>query len=458
MPFCHICGSELESGAMFCEECGTPSKENKTAGAAASQHVIKITQEELDSIQPGYKPKPVKEVKPKPVSKELSVLAPLIEPVDEELPMPVIEETPVQSFQDSSYTDLSNTAEAKNIPVAAQPVKPMPVPGAERVSRQEPVRGEVKPKKSMVPVLVTVCSVCVAVIVALAFVIVFILKKGKNDNVRKPTEWTDYDDYDETDPPETTAFVTTEETTTTEEPTTEETTTEETTTEVTRETERPTETEKPETTPKPKATETTEAAETVAGNAKFKVSNAVSKKLDAAQYGTYVYKVPKITINGLNTDEANQKMKDDLSEYLVESGEPYQVTHTHYSNKNFVVIMVYCEKHSPPAMTRVYTISLKTGKIMTGSEIVKMYGITDKHFFKQVKATYNKVDFYCGGSESDLAAIRKTNLSRVSFKYITPYIGKKGHLSFVGYCDYYGNDSPGYIRFDATEKKLLTPS
>ena len=491
MPFCHNCGARLESGDMFCIKCGTKSKEFTrgevkdpepvTVNPEKEQAVIIPEIEPVAEVKPEPKPEPVVETKSEPVSENTVVMNPVTEPVQEAKPepeakvedeiiripavepvsepvvetkpepesKPEIEEIPIQAVeQENFFTEFKKAAEVKPETITEKPAE------IEKVSKSDPdiaensVEKKAKAKleqdnatatNKLIPLLVTISAIAVAVIVVLTFVILILLKKGKNNTDNKPTEQTSsyYSEF------------------ATSETTTEATTTEETTeSEETEDTEKSEETDEPDETDDETESSSSKASAATSKKPKIKVTNAVNKKLDAAQYGTYVFKIPKVSISGVNTDEANKTIKDDLMQYYGVEGEPFEVTHTHYSNKMFVVILVSMRKHHPYSQSRVYTISLKTGKIMIGSEIVNIYGITDKHFFKQVRTTYNKCSFFGGGTKAEEDVLRHKNLKRVSFKYITPYISKEGHLCFVAYCDYFGINSPGYLRFDATAKKM----
>ncbi|MBR2555571.1 MAG: zinc ribbon domain-containing protein [Aeriscardovia sp.] len=440
MPFCHNCGAKLEPGDMFCVECGTKSKEF-LPDEGKTQTVTASSEKEEAVFTPAKEA--VVESKSEPDADKTIVMPPIVESVVESQPVsePEIEEVPVQSVDEGNFFTEFHAKSEENIESKSKlPVEDEKVAEVqqdiEKKAEEKPTQVNNPSKNNLIPLLVTISGVCVALVIALIFAILIVLKSSKKDKENKSTVQTS-DFYVETTTAETTTESITEVTTTEETEDTEET--QEDTEETEEDTEDP---------------ETQAASKDSSAKPKFKVSNAVNKKQDAAQYGTYVYKVPKITISGLNTDETNKKIKDDLSEYYGVSGEPYEVKYTYYSNKQFVVILVDYSRHRVPGMNRVYTISLKTGKIMTGSEIVKIYGITDKHFFKQVRTTYNKCYFGTGDSTS-ASGYRSKNLNRVSYKYVTPYIGKTGHLCFVGYCDFAAIEGSGYLNFDATAKKML---
>ena len=101
----------------------------------------------------------------------------------------------------------------------------------------------------------------------------------------------------------------------------------------------------------------------------------------------------------------------------------------------------------------MYNIAISSGKYVKDETVVRLAGSSNKKFKAAVKATFKK---YKGGSSVPAAEskkIIKTNLKRVSYRYVEPYIGKGGHLSFVGNVACHGGSGSAAVLFDAVKKK-----
>lgn len=178
-----------------------------------------------------------------------------------------------------------------------------------------------------------------------------------------------------------------------------------------------------------------------------KVTNAVNKKYKNTECeGTHQYKVPKITITGKNMKSINNKILKDIKKF----GTDYEVGYSYYVDQKIVSIFVHInESHdsSPIGYSKVYNISVASGKLLNDSDVVKMWGSTDKQFFSIVKTVYKKV-----GNQFGILSYLLDN-NPISYKYIDPYIGKNGHLCFTCFMQGIPNEDHA-VKVDTKTKKI----
>ena len=173
-----------------------------------------------------------------------------------------------------------------------------------------------------------------------------------------------------------------------------------------------------------------------------KVTNAVNKKMTFyKEEGKVKVVIPKVSISGKNMNSVNSKIKKELL------AKKKAVSYSYYKNDKIVSICVGIQGWKDTDQENVvYNISVATGKLISGKEVVKIYGTTDKKFFNMVKKDYKKADFgvlFQPGKKATkkqkklINKLRKKNLKRVSYKYVEPFITKKGKLSYVSSAYYY---------------------
>jgi len=189
---------------------------------------------------------------------------------------------------------------------------------------------------------------------------------------------------------------------------------------------------------------------------KVKVSNAVSKE-SVISGKKHPYRIPKVSISTKNTDAANKKIKSELSKYPLKGAGARQITYSYHVTNKLVSILVRISDDDPqtPDNFKVYNIAISSGKLVKDGTVVKLAGKSTRKFYAIVKATYKK---YKGGSSvpaADAKKIQKANLKRYSYKYVDPYIGKDGHLCFIGSVKVYGGSGTANVPFDAVAKKSL---
>ena len=135
----------------------------------------------------------------------------------------------------------------------------------------------------------------------------------------------------------------------------------------------------------------------------------------------------------------NKKIKNEANKRVKKYEEG--VYYTYYVSDKAVSVLVMFHGFKDFDITyKVYNISIETGKLLSDADFIKLYGITDKEFFDQVKKQYNKDAFgvmkvgkkYTKKELQRIKKLRKKNLKRVSYKYVTPYLTKWGKLDFVG--------------------------
>lgn len=153
----------------------------------------------------------------------------------------------------------------------------------------------------------------------------------------------------------------------------------------------------------------------------------------------YSFKLPRITIADVNTDEINETIRTEIEKayYEGENREVFDSKYKYFVNGNLVSILVSNMDLSGGEFeyVKVFNIDALTGKIIAGNEIVKLAGMTDEVFFDKVKDLYIKFNKAQSRSnnldEIDKLAL-KENLEQISYQFVQPYIGSNGKLCFVG--------------------------
>lgn len=153
----------------------------------------------------------------------------------------------------------------------------------------------------------------------------------------------------------------------------------------------------------------------------------------------YSFKLPRITIAGVNADEINETIRTEIEKayYEGENREVFDSKYKYFVNGNLVSILVSNMDLSGGEFeyVKVYNIDALTGKIIAGNEIVKLAGMTDEVFFDKVKDLYTKFNKAQSRSnnldEIDKLALAE-NFEQISYQFVQPYIGSNGKLCFVG--------------------------
>ena len=185
---------------------------------------------------------------------------------------------------------------------------------------------------------------------------------------------------------------------------------------------------------------------------KIEVTDAVSRsfKIDDEQYS---FKIPKVTISGVNTDAANETIKSEIDKEFYDNDKK-EIFDSDYKffvgNKAVSILVSNMDLNGGEFVyVKVYNIDVNTGKLISGSEVVKLSGMTDGDFFKQVKTIYTKFDnneIKRCETKSEKNYI-KENMKKISFKYIQPYFGDNGKLCFIGEVNCTGGAGFSYESF-----------
>ena len=189
---------------------------------------------------------------------------------------------------------------------------------------------------------------------------------------------------------------------------------------------------------------------------KVRVSTAVDK-ISVIAGKKHPYKIPRVSISNKNTNAVNKKIKSELEKFDLKGANAREITYSYNVNDKLVSILVHISSNDtkPYDNYKVYNISISSGKLVKDSTAVKLAGSSYKKFYAKVKATYKN---YKGGASvpaSDAKKIRKSNLKRTSYKYVDPYLGKNGHLCFVGSVKVYGGTGTAKVLFDTVKKNSI---
>lgn len=153
----------------------------------------------------------------------------------------------------------------------------------------------------------------------------------------------------------------------------------------------------------------------------------------------YSFKLPRITIAGVNTNEINETIRTEIEKayYEGENREVFDSKYKYFVNGNLVSILVSNMDLSGGEFeyVKVFNIDATTGKLITADGVVKLAGLTDGEFFGKVKELYTKFNNLQltleDIGEEDKIALQE-NFEQISYQFVQPYIGSNGKLCFVG--------------------------
>jgi hypothetical protein len=214
-------------------------------------------------------------------------------------------------------------------------------------------------------------------------------------------------------------------------------------------------TEATEETETEQATTTTSAVEAMNSekeSRKIEVTDAVNRSFKIADE-QYSFKIPKVTISGVNTDAANETIKSEIDKafYDNDSKECFDSDYKFFVGNKTVSILVSNMDLTGGEFVyvKVFNIDVNTGKLISDSEVVKLSGMTDDAFFNKVKTIYtnfdNKEIKKC--TDKSEKNFIKENMKKISFKYIQTYFGDNGKLCFVGEVNCTGGAGFSYESF-----------
>ncbi len=186
----------------------------------------------------------------------------------------------------------------------------------------------------------------------------------------------------------------------------------------------------------------------------IRVTDAVNRTFKAADV-KYSFKIPYVTISGVNTDDANKTIRSEIEKKFHENNEnAFDSDYEFFAGNKTVSFVISNTDLFGGDFTykKVYNIDINTGSLISGSEVVKMSGMTDDEFFKKVNAIYTKYDnkeIKNCTTKHEKNYIRK-NLKKISYKYIQPYFGDNGKLCFIGEVNCTGGAGCSYESFTVT--------
>ena len=170
-------------------------------------------------------------------------------------------------------------------------------------------------------------------------------------------------------------------------------------------------------------TTTAEPTPTPTPAPKVTVTDQLRKTYKVANF-SYVYKIPAVSIEGIDMTEVNKKIFNDVVALQKKNkkGMPKNIknfgTTYSYFNDGRVLSICIASYRKPEDLAylpvyNVYNIYLKTGKLLTSAEFIEMQGLTDLEFFTLLKN--NQIN---------------TAKSR-NYSYVRPFLSKTGKLCLV---------------------------
>ncbi|MCR4776722.1 MAG: hypothetical protein K5869_10150 [Saccharofermentans sp.] len=156
---------------------------------------------------------------------------------------------------------------------------------------------------------------------------------------------------------------------------------------------------------------------------KVTVTDQLRKTYKASRIN-YVYKIPAVSIEGMDMTAVNSKIKNDViqTQKKNKKGMPKNIknfgTTYSYFNDGRVLSICIASYRKPDDLAylpvyNVYNISLRTGKLLTPAEFMEMQGLTDTEFFTLLKN--NKI----------------STVKSMNYSYVRPFLSKTGKLCIV---------------------------
>ena len=191
---------------------------------------------------------------------------------------------------------------------------------------------------------------------------------------------------------------------------------------------------------------TTEPVTTV-GEFSVTVTDAVNEtyeghnEIDGYSY-TFSFIVPQVSISDKNMDDVNAQIYEELRSYPNQNNPelPAETRYVYCVDDCIVSIFVEIRTHDEnESITtwhyRSFNISIETGELLTPSEMLSLYGITDNEFFEMVDVLYQDAAVRFSESVHNPDAYEEAyqnHLKWMTFEYIEPFISADGHLCFKG--------------------------
>ena len=187
---------------------------------------------------------------------------------------------------------------------------------------------------------------------------------------------------------------------------------------------------------------------------KIEVTDAENRSFKVADE-EYSFKIPQVTISGVNTEAANETIKAEIDKafYDCEKKECFDSDYKFFVGNKTVSILVSNMDLTGGEFVyvKVFNIDVNTGKLIADSEVVSLSGMNDDAFFKKVKTIYtafDKKEVKKCNTKYEKNYVNG-NLKKISFKYIQPYFGENGKLCFIGEVNCTGGAGVSYESFTA---------
>ena len=202
------------------------------------------------------------------------------------------------------------------------------------------------------------------------------------------------------------------------------------------------------------APEPTSSTEVTYSNEGIKVFDSPASTTVNYDGKDYEFHIPMVTIDGVNTDDANSEIEKEISQYI--SSKELASRYAYFISDKIVTIIVYNEYvwFDDDWITTVFNIEIATGDLVKDGEVVAIYGISDEEFFSEVEDLYREYNdtFTDYTYINNLDDYLDENYDRISYKYIDPFIGPNGHLCFSGDVFYVGGGGGAPYLFDLTDR------
>ena len=186
-----------------------------------------------------------------------------------------------------------------------------------------------------------------------------------------------------------------------------------------------------------KASPTTSATPTTKPAGKTKVTEIKKTYKSQLDGSTSTVKIPKVTIEGVNTSSINKELSNTLIKActITISGKKHYVggNYQYYIGKTYISIIMNREAYESDPMIFVFNISRKTGKKLNRKGMLKELGISSNKFetrtLKAIKKVWNPM-IKSGAVKTDKYLKSEYNeaISKKTLKRAVPCVNSKGKI------------------------------
>ncbi len=153
----------------------------------------------------------------------------------------------------------------------------------------------------------------------------------------------------------------------------------------------------------------------------------------------YFYKIPRVDIEGVNTDDVNTRIMADLEQYHDNpyySGQASYVEYVYSIDDDVVSVLVLVDEGlkncnsmiGGPDIYFTYNISIDSGDLLEPEELIELRGLTDDKFFESVDLCLLNV-FYESFAERYFG--EEIVSPEMSYEQIKPFVSPEGHICVV---------------------------